>query len=285
MAKAIPNPEPPQGGPGHSPLEGWNSNDTPSLLNSYDTGLNPQAGGADALTVSQLQTENDELRSIIAELHQELEAASGKNEQDYANRLKEYEGLVDEKSELIRTLHLKMQELEQQIRPATPKEEELLAMSEELERERCQIQQERRKLEEDMRQLKEDEQIMTEEMRKMEIQMAKERADLARQRTELSRINEEIKHELDRIERDKGLSDRLVQLRQRHMEAVKGKSIGGSGPVLPARDKPQASTQMAIDLDAEQGKQPPAGGKKDDKGGAAPGKDSGMFRRFFGSGG
>lgn len=284
MAKAIPNPEPPQGGPGSSPLSplaSYNSNDTPSLLNSYDTGLGSEQTGANGLTLNQLQAENDELRSIIAELHQELEAASGKSEQDYGNRLKEYEGLLDEKNELIRTMHVKVQDLEQNMRPPTPKEEELLAMSEELERERCQIQQERRKLEEDMRQLKEDEQVMTEEMRKMEIQMAKERAELARQRSELTRINEEIKHELERIERDRGLSDRLVQLRQRHMEAVKGKGIGSTGPVLPARgDKPPASTQMAIDLEAEAQKAPGQDKKDDDKK-----KDSGMFRRFFGSGG
>lgn len=274
MAKAIPNPEPPQGGPSPLPLDSWNTNDTPSLLNSYDTGLNQGQQGADGLGVAQFQAENDELRSIIAELHQELEVANSKNEQDYGNRLKEYESLLDEKNELIRSLHLKMQEMEQNMRPPTPKEDELLSMSEELERERCQIQQERRKLEEDMRQLKEDEQVMTEEMRKMEMQMSKERAEIARQRNELQRINEEIKHELDRIERDKGLSDRLTQLRSRHNEVVKGKSLGNSGPVLPVRDKPQASTQMAIDLDAEQDK---------DKGETK--KDSGMFRRFFGGGG
>lgn len=278
MAKAIPNPEPPQGGPSPLPLDSWNSGDTPSLLNSYDTGLNmdqAQQAGGDALGMAQMQAENDELRSIIAELHQELELANGKNEQDYGNRLKEYESLIDEKNELIRSLHLKVQELEQNMRPPTPKEDELLAMSEELERERCQIQQERRKLEEDMRQLKEDEHVMTEEMRKMEMQMSKERAEIARQRSELQRINEEIKHELDRIERDKGLSDRLTQLRQRHTDATKGKSLGSSGPVLPVRDKPQASTQMAIDLDAEQGKKPAD----------SPRKDSGMFRRFFGGSG
>lgn len=282
MAKAIPNPEPPQGGSGPlSPLDSYNSNDTPSLLNSYDTGLGSEQVGANGLTLNQLQAENEELRSIIAELHQELEAASGKSEQDYGNRLKEYEGLLDEKNELIRTMHLKVQDFEQNMRPPTPKEEELLAMSEELERERCQIQQERRKLEEDMRQLKEDEQVMTEEMRKMEIQMAKERAELARQRSDVTRINEEIKHELERIERDRGLSDRLVQLRQRHMDAVKGKSMGSTGPVLPARgEKPPASTQMAIDLEAEAQKGHGPEKKDDDKK-----KDSGMFRRFFGSGG
>src|SRR5436853_55144 len=62
---------------------------------------------------------------------------------------KEYESLLEEKSELIRQLHERVQELEAGARaPHSPKEEELLEMSEELERERSQFRQEQRELEE-----------------------------------------------------------------------------------------------------------------------------------------
>ena len=58
------------------------------------------------------------------------------------------------------------------------------------------------------------------------ISLARERADLARQRSEVQRISEEIRHELDRVERDRGLTSRLEQLRQRHQDVMKGR--GGS---------------------------------------------------------
>jgi hypothetical protein len=271
MAKAIPNPEPPRFG-AQSSLDTARPNPTPPQ------GVDPW-GNADALSdrsagapndemVSQLQAENQELRTIITELQGELEAASGKQENDWTERQKEYERMLDEKTDMIRSLHVQIQEMGNQIRPPTPKEEELFSMSEELERERAQLQQERRKVEEEARQLKQDEEVMTEEMRKMEIQMARERADMARQRTELTRISEEIRSELDRIERDRGLSDKLVQLRQRHTDVVRGKSAPSQSQ-KPGKPTPSNPTQMSVDLDADKG--PPDPKKKD-----------GGFRKFFG---
>jgi chromosome segregation ATPase len=239
MAKAIPNPEPPSNNP--SGLEAWSKEDLlPKDQQSF--GARPASGlkarekapaeqPADSTQLADLQAENTELRSIIADLQQELEAVSGKNENDWTERQKEYEGLLDEKTELIRQLHIKIQEMEEQFRelqehaakPPTPKEEELMAMSEELERERCQLQQERRKLDEELRVYKEDSEALNGEMRQMEVQMARERADLARQRTEVQRISEEIRHELERIERNSGLNSRLEQLRTRHQDTTKGR--------------------------------------------------------------
>lgn len=285
MAKAIPNPEPPRFG-GKSPLNPLDAGAGDPWSNAGDL-LGEKSGGAgNDEAVAQLQAENQELRQIIGELQQELEAASGKQDNDLGERQKEYERMLDEKTEIIRKLNSDIQQLQEQIRPPTPREEELFAMSEELERERAQLQQDRRKLEEEARQLKEDEDVMTEEMRKMEIQMARERADMARQRTELTRISEEIRQELERIERDKGLSEKLIQLRQRHSDILRGRSGGGGPPQQPrpaGRPATPAPTQMSIDLDADT----PANlnnvnkPKSDDP----KKKDSGVFRRFFGSGG
>jgi hypothetical protein len=279
MAKAIPNPEPPRFGSGQNPLGGGGAD---PWSNAGD--LLGNKGGNDEGT-AQLQAENQELRQIIGELQQELEAASGKSENDWGDRSKEYERMLDEKTELIRSLHSKIQELTDQIRPPTPKEEELFSMSEELERERAQLQQDRRKLEEETRQLKDDEEVMTEEMRKMEIQMARERADMARQRSELTRISEEIRQELERIERDKGLSEKLVALRQRHTDVMRGRPAPGGQQAPPARPggRPAAPnpTQMSIDLDQETPNNDikPKGADDGKK------KDSGVLRRLFGSGG
>ena len=224
------------------------------------------APAGDPLELEGLRAENNELRSIIAELRQLVDEAATKGEETWAERQKEYESLLDEKTETIRVQAEKIQELENRPPPgpATPKEEELLAMSEELERERCQMQQERRQLEEDRNQLAEDEQTMTQQMRDMEVQMAKERADMARQKTELQRIHDEIRHELEKIERNGQLNQRLGQLRQRYQEVsarsgVTGESSGGVQGLPAAEPEP-----------------PKTDPKK---------RDSGLLRRFFGQGG
>lgn len=167
-----------------------------------------------------LTQENAELRAIIADLKETLTAADNKANEKMAEKIaesqKEMDAMLEEKSEIIRDLHGKIQELEARpVTPPTPKEEELIALSEELERERCQLQQERRQVDEDRKQLEEDEQIMTQQMREMEVQMARERADFARQRTELGRIQDEIRREMENFERNGLLNQRLGQLRQR----------------------------------------------------------------------
>jgi hypothetical protein len=269
MVKSIPNPDVPANGttakhlmpetsenPGLRNGQGsgssgylnlWESDrqglagEDPELLKTL--GINP-AGPVDNPELEQYRHENGELRSIIAELHDQLEAYRQQEQaglQDrLQDRLKEYESLLEEKSELIRTLHLKVQELEARpLVPQTPKEEELLALSEELDRERCQLQQERRQLEEERKQLADDEELMTKQMRDMEVQMARERADFARQRIELNRIYEEIRRELDNVERNGLLNQRLGQLRQRFQDVANGHS--GPNPGLRSASRPAVS--------------------------------------------
>ena len=270
MAKAIPNPEPQRPAGASSGGHEWDdplARELAGFPGGSHPGLSPASAPAgDPLELEGLRAENNELRSIIAELRQLVDEAATKGEETWAERQKEYESLLDEKTETIRVQAEKIQELENRPPPgpATPKEEELLAMSEELERERCQMQQERRQLEEDRNQLAEDEQTMTQQMRDMEVQMAKERADMARQKTELQRIHDEIRHELEKIERNGQLNQRLGQLRQRYQEVsarsgVTGESSGGVQGLPAAEPEP-----------------PKTDPKK---------RDSGLLRRFFGQGG
>jgi hypothetical protein len=173
----------------------------------------------------------EELEKLLAEKLQAEEA--------WTEKQKELEALVEDKSQLIRELYLKMQE-----RPAagasreqgtpqggasrehaipqggaprehsiTPREEELLALSEDLEQER--------------RQLREDEETVKTQMREMEVQMSRERAELARQRNELQRLHSEIRHELELASRHAALRDRLEPLQRRHQEMLHRK---GSEP-------------------------------------------------------
>src|SRR5262245_43835186 len=176
------------------------SRDPTVMATSNGTHCDADALGADVLSeLEHLRAENEELRAVVLELEQALQSASG-GQQDWEERAREYEGLLEEKSELIRNLHLRIQELEeaQPAEPAKPRgplprEDELLTLSEELERER--------------RQLREDEESLMEQMRQMEVQMAKERAEMARQRTDLSRLQNDLRHELEVAARDASLRE------------------------------------------------------------------------------
>jgi DNA repair exonuclease SbcCD ATPase subunit len=249
VPKAIPDPEPRRdGGDQPSPPGG---------------AKHPLPDGAD--NPERLLAENQELREIIADLQNLVEESQGQTREARAERQAEYESLLEEKSETIRGLHLKVQELQERASaPPLPDEQELRALSEDLERERSQLQQERRDLEELRRQLADDEKAMTQQMREMEVQMARERAELARQRIDLQRLQDEINAELERAARDNGLNERLGQLRQRYQDVATRKGASPlSQPPSPGREAP-----------------PSAADRNDDAGAKKP-KDGNLFRRFF----
>jgi hypothetical protein len=204
-----------------------------------------------------LRDENNQLRGLVAELQNHLENLTGPNSPDAANaeQYKEMEALLEEKTEVIRTLHLKIQEVEDELakipkpKPATPHEDELMRMHDQLERER--------------RQLQEDEESMMQQMREMEIQMAKERAEIARQRNEMQRLHAEIRHELELAARDATLRERLAPLQRRHQDVMTRR---GSSPAPGAASAPAAQAPAPVP--------PPAPEEP-------PKKDSGLLRRLF----
>lgn len=224
-----------------------------------ETPAREEAAGESAAELERLRAENEELRAIIAEMRTQLDDAMSKGQDVWADREREYEGLLEEKSEVIRNLHIRMQELEKYAAAGppvvVPKEEELLGLSDELDRERCQIEQDRKQLEEDRRQLREDEDSMMKQMREMEIGMAKERAELHRKGIELQRLQAEIRHEIEQAQRDSTLNERLRMLQRKSQDAG-----GKGGGELPPSDAPPPTPS-----------QQPSGRK-----------ESGVFRRFFG---
>jgi DNA repair exonuclease SbcCD ATPase subunit len=182
-----------------------------------------------------LQRENAELRSFI----EELEAAPPcADEQQWLERQREYEMLLEEKSEVIRSLHLKMQEMQEsaiggEAAPVSTvtasgtrlgQAEEILRLKRELESQR--------------RQLEQDEQDMMNQMRQMEMTLAKERAEMARQRQEVTRLQADLNREIENASRDPELRERLHTLR-RQGEA---RPSSGSTPVVPTNPKDQKTS-------------------------------------------
>lgn len=204
-----------------------------------------------------LRRESVDLRTLVVDLQRRLEEGGGPvGDSGWEERQREYDSLLEEKSEVIRALHQKVQELQARtpVAQLTPKEGELIALSDELERERCQLEQDRRQLEDERAQLKEDEKMMMQQMREMELQMARERADLARQRNELQRLHNEVHHELELASRDAALRERLMPLQRRHQELNQRRGGG---------DAPREQAQPGPTVDPS-------------------GKDNGLLRRLFG---
>jgi chromosome segregation ATPase len=222
----------------------------------------PEAGPDELLELEHLRSENTQLRSLCIELEQALQEAAQHEggPADWDERVKEYEALLEEKSDMIRQLHQQLHDaqtvvadLEGQIQSPQhrsrtgplPREEELLALSEELEQER--------------RQLQEDEQTLMEQMRTMEVTMAKERADMARQRNDLQRLQSEIRHEIERLERNGALQSKIDNLKGKLTDASTRRGLAPSSSGTSAQ---QQSAQP-----------PPLPEKK---------KENSLFGRLFG---
>ena len=193
-----------------------------------------------------LRQENAALRNRVNELEQILEKAADM-EEAWMARQKEYENLIDEKSELIRELHEKLAEAESGPRISKddlPEAEQLLEL--------------KRQLDEDRARMKEDEESMMQQMQQMELTMSKERAELARQRAEIQRLQSDLNREMEIANRDPGLRERLAALQRRPTDS----GVRKRPNLPPATSEPQ----------------PPA----DQQASQPTQKNSGIFRRLFG---
>jgi len=206
--------------------------------------LDATAATPGAEELQRLREENARLAGRLADLERIAETMH-KEQAAWEGRQREYEGLLDEKSEVIRDLHRRLHEQPERSSANVPREDELIALSEELERER--------------RQLKDDEEALMEQMRQMEVQMSRERAELARQRNELQRLQNDVRHELELAARDATLRDRLAPLQRRQQEMMNRTG----GPRAPESSAPTGAAHQH---------QPPQSARK----------DSGLFRRLFG---
>ncbi len=174
---------------------------------SDDTSVaTPPDSAADPEELELLRQENAELRLRL----QELEAlGAGEGDELWLERQREYEMLLEEKSEVIRGLHQQIHESQAlaggSTNPAdggaeTGQAEEILRL--------------KREMDEQRKQLDQDEADMMAQMRQMEMQMAKERAEMARQRLEVQRQKAELAREIENAARDPELHERLKSLRR-----------------------------------------------------------------------
>jgi hypothetical protein len=203
-----------------------------------------------------LREENVSLHAKVEEMENLVVLASQEAEERQAKCQREYESLLEEKTEVIRTLHQKNNELRAQAVKTAAGLPEDASNSQLVDRQ--ELQRLNVELAEQRRQQKEDEDSMMGQLRQMEMSLAKDRAELARQRVDMERLHNEIKHELDTASRDGGLRERLQALQRRASDAA-----------MPRPSLPQNNHQSG------QGSRtaPPPSGANITK--------SGLFRRIF----
>jgi DNA repair exonuclease SbcCD ATPase subunit len=172
--------------------------------------------------ITRLREANAAWRAKVEELEQQFAAANQVAQDHWVELQREYETLIEEKSETIRTLHHKNAELrEHAARPAganapaapgeeAPDRQELVRLQQEIKEQR--------------RRMEEDEESMMGQLRQMEMALARDRAELARQRAELQRLHDELKHEVDVASRDGGLRERLGALQRAATNATQPRS-------------------------------------------------------------
>lgn len=175
----------------------------------------------DAEELPRLRKENEELRARVEQLERMLREPPT-NGDAWVQRQNEYEKLLDEKSDLIRSLHLKTQQSPQGSSGQAP----AAAASDEG------GQQQRNDLQAQREQLDEDEASLMQQIRSMEMALAKDRAELARQRTELQRQQADFAREVEIASRDPQLQERLAILRPRQHENLR-KVNDPSGAMTP----------------------------------------------------
>lgn len=205
------------------------------------------ANGVAAEEVGQLRRENEALRLRVAELEQLLENASSQAEEMWAEQQREYEALLEEKSEVIRSLHLKIQQLKEEASQArSGGSVEDSATTEAL---RQEVQQLRQQLERQQRQIEEDEEALHEQMKQMELAMSRERVEMARQRAELQRMYQEYQRELEMAQRDGNLRERLAALQRRQQDGQSGNAPPAPQPNTgspPVRGRAAAPTMTSL---------------------------------------
>jgi chromosome segregation ATPase len=229
-----------------------------------------------------LRLENSQLRVRI----KSLEARTVAGDEAWEERQAEYERLIEEKSETIRTLHMQIQELKEN-GPASHHGVRNEANPQEL----AEIERVKEELEEQRRQIEEDEKTLFEQAKQMELAMAKDRAELARQRTELQRLHADLNREIEMASRDPLLRERLMNLQRRQFDSQSGvrrpgstaanlqtpqrpgttiaNQAAGNRPATMTSVNVRPTTQAGINLDDEQSQPPPK-------------PKSGFFKRLFG---
>jgi pSer/pThr/pTyr-binding forkhead associated (FHA) protein len=115
-------------------------------------------------------------------------------------------GLLQEKDALLEEV--------QAPRERSLTESDMEGYEAELNQFRLQLESDRQKLNKDIQQLRARNTEIDEAKRELELEMSKERAELARERTRLERLRDEMRQEIERVQREGGVRERLAPVQR-----------------------------------------------------------------------
>lgn len=192
----------------------------------------PSASAGDGeLRGEELRKENERLRQNLEQARQRV-LQFEKDAEQWRAREKEYELMLEEKSELIRQLHQEARAQQAAPRPDGPSEDELVALHQELQRER--------------QMLEEDRAALEEQFRLSELQMSKERADIAKLKSEANRMQNEVKRQMEILEREakvRGEMGNFLKLRE-ELQASANRTPGGRQTPVPGSNPQNAMPDL-----------------------------------------
>jgi hypothetical protein len=166
-----------------------------------------------------LRKENEQLRLALATSDDAAGASGPQAATEEVQRLRDEVALL---SNLLREKDALVEELQQRLVPTVPRSRSDLENYEaELNDFRKQLEEDRLKVGEEREQQRQHRQELDEATREMEMEMSRERAELARERTRLERLRSDVRIELERIQRDAEVHNRLAPV-QRLREELNG---------------------------------------------------------------
>jgi DNA repair exonuclease SbcCD ATPase subunit len=102
---------------------------------------------------------------------------------------------------------------------------------------RRQLEGDRQKFNKEVEQLRARNKELDEATREMELEMSRERAELARERQRLERLRDDTRQELERMQRDAGLRDRLSPVQSLRDEINHRRHPGTDQPARPTAEE------------------------------------------------
>jgi chromosome segregation ATPase len=205
----------------------------------------PAGDSASEGEVRQLRAEMEQLKQFLATVeHEREQAATALAEAQAAATTTAADNTGE--VELLRRQLKEMDALleEARAKPAEPPvEKDVDSYEADLNEFRRQLESDRSKLTKEIEQLRARNKELDETTRELELEMSRERAELARERQRLERLRDDVRQELERIQRDGGLRDRLTPVQNLRDEINQRRHPGVE---LPTRQTPEDAMQARL---------------------------------------
>src|SRR5262249_16246256 len=184
-----------------------------------------------------LRRENEELRAALELREHQQASAWADAPAPHADELNELRAGIDDLHRQLQEKDALLHELQE--KQANPEDTpqpigDVDAYEAELNQFRRQLEADRQALNQEIEQMRQRNTELDEATREMELELSRERAELSRERARVDRVREEVRLELDRMQRDNTVRERLAPV-NRLKEEMSGRPAADENAGLVAR--------------------------------------------------